>query len=474
MTTRRGARPNRLTRRQMLGAGVAGGAALTLLGGQSRIPGIAPGYAAAQEQTALRFWVPPGSPLYCEVQQEIAADYAAIDQTILWEEVQCLPGEVDDYFQAILAAIAAGNPPDAMIIWDTPVALGARDALLAIDDLMAASEHAQVDKWPEGLLASCQYAGQTYGLPVTAGLYGLWYNPNLFDEKGIPSDRESLPKTWDEMRQLSKEFTVWDGDRLVSAGFVPNNGEFNAFELEVWSALNGGTLYDAENQTYTIDSETNIEMMDFFVSWIDEEYRGDLALVRSSAGWSGYVTEDGLPPAYQAGNQAMLQQGSWLMGDFAAEVEPTFDNWNIGNHPVGPSGEASVSGYWPNWLALPAGATNPEAVFGYVDYMSAVGVEKWFNAIPDIPTNADAPDVLPQGVVDTRGEEFAAEIMAFWATQAEMATPMWDSPVQGFANDRLGQAVERILTKTGTPAEELAAAQADCQAELESLLAEQG
>jgi multiple sugar transport system substrate-binding protein len=109
-----------------------------------------------------------------------------------------------------------------------------------------------------------------------------------------------------------------------------------------------------------------------------------------------------------------------------------------------------------------------------VDYMSAVGVEKWFNAIPDIPTNADAPDVLPQGVVDTRGEEFAAEIMAFWATQAEMATPMWDSPVQGFANDRLGQAVERILTKTGTPAEELAAAQADCQAELESLLAEQG
>ena len=50
---------------------------------------------------------------------------------------------------------------------------------------------------------------------------------------------------------------------------------------------------------------------------------------------------------------------------------------------------------------------------------------------------------------------------------------MWDSPVQGFANDRLTQAVERILTKTAAPAEELASAQADCQAELESLLAEQ-
>ena len=106
--------------------------------------------------------------------------------------------------------------------------------------------------------------------------------------------------------------------------------------------------------------------------------------------------------------------------------------------------------------------------------MSAIGVEKWFSVIVDIPTNADAPDVLPQTVVESRGEEFAQEIMDFWARQAEMATPMWDSPVQGFANDRLTQAVERIMTKQAAPAEELAAAQQDCQAELESLLTEQG
>jgi ABC-type glycerol-3-phosphate transport system substrate-binding protein len=408
------------------------------------------------------------------VQQEIAADYAAQNQGVRFEEVQCLPGEDDDYFQAILAAIAAGNPPDGMVIWDTPVSLGARDALFPLDELMAASEHTQVEKWPEGLLASCQYEGQTFGLPVTAGLYGLWYNADLLAEKGIANDRESLPKTWDELRQLSKEFTVWDGDVLQSAGFIPMNADFSPFELPIWSALNGGQLYDATNQTYTVDAETNVEMMEFFVSWIDEEYRGDIGLVRSSGAWGGYVNEEGLPPAFQEGRQAMLQQGSWLMGDFAAEVEPVFDNWNIADHPVGPSGEESVSGYWPNWLAIPAGAANPDAVFGYLDYMSATGVEKWFAAIPDIPTNADAPDVLPQSVVESRGEEFAQEIMDFWARQAEIATPMWDSPVQGFANDRLTQAVERILTKQAAPAEELAAAQRDCQAELEALLAEQG
>jgi multiple sugar transport system substrate-binding protein len=471
MRTQRGDRSYRLNRRRLLGAGVAGSA---LLGLSSNPAGLLRSQAsAAQDQAALRFWVPPGSPLFCEVHQEIAADYAALNQAVRFEEVQCLAGETDDYFQAILAAIAAGNPPDGMVIWDTPVSLGARDALVPIDELMAASEHSQVEKWPAGLLASCQYNGQTYGMPVTSGLYGLWYNADLLAEKGIPNDRASLPKTWDELRQLSKEFTVWDGDVLVSAGFIPNNAEFSAYELPIWSALNGGQLYDAENQMYTIDSETNVEMMDYFVAWIDEEYKGDIGLVRSSAGWDGGVTEDGLPPAFQAGNQAMLQEGSWLMGDFAAEVEPVFSNWNVADHPVGPSGEKSVSGYWPNWLAIPAGAANPDAVFGYMDYMSAVGVEKWFSVIVDIPTNADAPNVLPQTVVESRGEEFAAEIMDFWAAQAEIATPMWDSPVQGFANDRLGQAVERILTKAGAPAEELAAAQQDCQAELEGLLAEQ-
>jgi ABC-type glycerol-3-phosphate transport system substrate-binding protein len=159
MRTQRGARSYRLNRRQLIGAGAAGTALLGLSSGPTGV--LRSSASAAQDQVALRFWVPPGSTIYCEVHQEIAADYAAANPSVRFEEVQCLPGETNDYFQAILAAIAAGNPPDGMVIWDTPVSLGARDALVPLDDLMAASEHAQVDKWPEGLLASCQYNGKT-------------------------------------------------------------------------------------------------------------------------------------------------------------------------------------------------------------------------------------------------------------------------------------------------------------------------
>jgi multiple sugar transport system substrate-binding protein len=471
MTTRRGDRAIRLNRRQMLGASVAGGAALAGLAAPGSLPGPAPWSAAAQEPVVLRFWLPGGSPVYCDVHNEIARDYSQLVPTIGFEEIQCGVGEGEDFIQILLGSIAAGNPPDATVIWDTPVSLGVQGALMPIDERMAASEYAKVENWPAGLLSSCQFGGVTYGLPVTSGLYGIWYSEELLESKGISPAREDFPKTWDDLRAMSKEFTVWDGDTLAVAGFIPIM--FNAFEpdtLAIWSALNGSQLFDAENQTYTIDAEPNVAVMDYFISWLDEEYRGDINLVRNSGSWNAYANDEGMPPAFQEGRQFSLEGGSWVMGDYAAEIEPVATRWNVASYPVGPGGETTKSGFWPNWIAIPTGSAHPDEAFGYLDYLSGVGAAKWFSVVPDIPTNTMVPEVLPQIVVDTRGEEFAADIMAFWDEQAAVSTAMWNSPVENFARDQLIRAMERILTKAATPQEGLAEAQAACQAELEKVL----
>ena len=44
------------------------------------------------------------------------------------------------------------------------------------------------------VLASCRFAGKTYGLPVTAGSCGLWYNRDMFEHKGIPAGRDDFPQ----------------------------------------------------------------------------------------------------------------------------------------------------------------------------------------------------------------------------------------------------------------------------------------
>lgn len=459
----RGARSSTLNRRQVIGAGLGAGALLAAGGS---------GFARAQEPVVLRFWTPGGSPIFCDVHNEITQDYAAITPGVTFEEVQCGVGEMEDFIQVLLASVASGTPPDATILWDTPVSLGARGALEPLDELMAASTYAKAENWPPGLLSSCQFRGVTYGLPVTAGLYGIWYNVDALDAKGIPSDRASFPKTWDELRAMSQEFVEIDGDVIANAGFIPVGWNYadDTVTLEIWAALNGGTLYDADNQRYTIDSESNVEVMQYMLDWLDEQYNGDINMVRNSWWWNGYASPDGLPPAFQAGHQVFMQQGSWVMGDYAADTEPVVTNWNIAPYPVGPGGTASVSGYWPNWLVMPKGSAHPAEMFGYLDYLSAVGVEKWFSAVVDIPVNTEAEQILPQSVVDARGEDFAADIMTFWTEQAAIATRMWDSPVQNFSNDQLARALERIMTKQASVQDALAEAQAASQAELESVL----
>ncbi len=464
MKTRRDtAHGSHINRRDLLkSAGIGGGMVIATTGAM-----LAPGRMVLAQDITLSFWTPGGSPAFCDMQNAVAANYTADNPGINFEEVQCGVGEGDDYTQVFLAAIAAGNPPDATVLWSTPVSYGARGALVAIDDFMANSTYAQAENWPTGILESCRFEGQTFGLPVAAGMYGMWYNRELFESKGIPSDRASFPKTWDELRQLSKEFTSWDGDYLESAGFVPLR---DTITLPIWSTLNGAQLYDAPNQTYTINADSNVAMMEYMVQWLDEDFKGDINLVEQAGSWAAYPDDEGQPPAFQEGRLAVCETGSWMMGDFYQYNEPVFEAWDVAPYPVGPSGTDSVSGYWPNWLAIPKGAEHVEEAFAYLDFMSGEGIVEWFATVPDMPTNTKVPEVVPQIVVERRGEEFASEIMGFFRSLAQNATAMWNSPVEDFANDQLSVAVEKILTKASSPADALGEAQNAAQQELESFL----
>ncbi len=452
------AKTGALSRRGFLQGTAASAAAMMAL----------PGGAFAQVKGELLLWLPGGSDLFCKVQTGLLADWVAKSDGLTASSTVCGLGQDTAYNQALIGAITGGTPPDLALLWDAPVSLGTQGAFLALDDMMAKSI-ISIDTWPGGLLASVQFKGQTFGLPVAAGIYSMWYNAELFESKGIKSDRASFPKTWAEMRALSKEFTVWDGDTLKVAGFMPHR---ESESLAIWSALNGGKLYDSVNFKYTLDSEENIEMFNFFLDWLNEEYKGDINLVdRSGSFGSGYASgTTGQPSAFREGRLAGLHSGSWLMGDIW-DPAPTFSRWDLAEHPVGPSGTATVSGVWPNWLVIPANSLNPQAAFDYLTYLSTEGAVIWFENVPDIPTNSLVKLAPPKILVEHRGEEFAKDATAFFGEQAKIVTPMWDSPVQGFGNDQIELAIEKIYTKAATPKDALAEAQVASQAELDRVLA---
>lgn len=477
--------PRKLNRRDFLRlAGLTGGASIlaSCASGESPAveePGTAPEEAAeeeapAQEQVALTFWTPGGSDQYCAGFTTIAENYMAENPDIIMNETQCNPtGE--NYTEVLLANIAAGNPPDATIVWSSPVTYAVRSALEPLDDAMAASKNSGVENWPPGVLASCQWQGVTYGLPAAAAPYAMYYNVDLFEEKGISSDPADFPKTWDEMRRLSKEFTTWDGDLLTTAGFIPWGGPADfygmAVEFVIWSNTNGGGTFDAANLKYTINSEQNIEMMRYAVEWWEEEYKGDLIKVSTSANWNAYADGEGRPPAFQEGIYAMHNNGYWIATDmYAAEMK--IERWNVAPYPVGPSGTKTASGYWPNWLVIPKGVPHKQESFDYLDYMVVDGMRVWFGIVPDLPANKKFPvDFVPPNLIDKVGETFATEVNTFFHNQLnEYAVAMWNSPVEDFYLDQLSVALEQIISKTATPEEALGAVQTACQDELDKLL----
>ena len=450
----------------------AGAAALAACGPAGSTPTPAGGATGAAPTTAagqvtISFWTPGGSDTFCQGFDTIGANFTQVEPSILVTK-ECNAGGVEDYNTVLQAAIAAGNPPDSTIIWTSPVAYAAINAVEPLDDMMATSKYSQVENWPAAVLESCRWNGKVYGLPVAAGSYGIFFNQEAFEAKGIPSGRADFPKTWDELRRLSAEFVQWDGDTLVSAGFLPF---YDNVLLNIWSALNGSQLYDSANKKYTIDSEQNVEMMQFALDWLDEQYKGDWVKVQASDNWGGYADANGRPPAFQEGRLAMHDSGFWFTGDMYGSEFKDWSRWEVAQFPVGPSGSKTVSGYWPNWLVIPKGSKHVAEAFKYLDYMSAEGIKVWFSAVPDLPTNKLVPtDLIPQLVIEKRGQEFAADATAFFHQQLEIATPMWNSPVVEFGHDQISNAIDAVLNKTATPKDALTAAQQASQAELERVL----
>ena len=361
--------------------------------------------------------------------------------------------------EALLARIAAGNPPDTSVIYSTPAELAARGALMALDEMMATAKTAKKDAFFEAPLKSCQWQGKTYGLPASAGAGAIFLNVKMFKDKGISTKREDFPKTWDDVKALSKEFVVKNADKIETAGLVP----WTASWLNpVWSALNGGQIFDAQAGKYTLDSENNVQWLQYWVQWLDEQYGGDIEKFNTSGQWGDTYAGN----AFQANQQAMALGGSWETTD----SDIPFD-WEVVKLPYGPQGQKSVTGFWPNWFVVPTGSKHPNEGFQFIEYFATEGWEIWYRLITDTPAwKAFPPEVLTTKMVGKIGQERARDVHQFFADYLNDATEMWNSPVESFASDTINAAIDEVLHKQKKPQDALKEAQTICQAKLEEVV----
>lgn len=122
---------------------------------------------------------------------------------------------ISDYLPALQSAVAAGTPPDVFGPHVHAVQYGTSGITL---DLASALGKSFTDQFFPSTSTAFQSGGKQYAVAWMAQTFGVFYNPQIFDQAGV-----SVPETWDDLIQVADQIKSKTG--LIPSALVnsPNN-----------------------------------------------------------------------------------------------------------------------------------------------------------------------------------------------------------------------------------------------------------
>jgi ABC-type glycerol-3-phosphate transport system substrate-binding protein len=377
----------------------------------------------------------------------------------------------DNFAPVLKSRMGSSNPPDAIIVSvDSLSDMITQGLLDPLDELLSQSQYSGVENWPAGLMRGATRDGKVHGLPLVTAPFALYYNTALFEKKGVPAKREDFPKTLDELRRLSKTFTEWRGDALVSAGFLP---KVSGADLPQWFAVNGGGMYDADAGKFVINQDRNVQITEFLLDWHREEYRGVASRARSTVGFSSQSPYFELPPAFSSSALAMEISSVTVTETLARRATGDIAKaWNVAPFPAGPGADKPASFGFTLWGMIPKGARVRDDAFKYLDFVGGRGLAEL--PVTELGTLIAANKTVEQTVISpalekARDTAFATDLLAFFRQQAQAMTTLDDSPITNFASGVLTLNFDDVLTGKARAREALDATQKMCQDRLDQL-----
>jgi multiple sugar transport system substrate-binding protein len=269
----------------------------------------------------------------------------------------------------VLTAILSGNPPD-IVSQFVPVAKWAsRMALMPLDKFIERDNY-DLSIYFEDNLKEMKWQNHIFALPISTASYAFFYNKRLFREVGL--DPEKPPKTWDEVKAISKRFDKKNSKgQLVRTGFFPFfTSSTVASQMTSPTAMlmawEKGANFLVNNGTKVcLSSPEIIEPL----QWI-ADYYSDYSLDEVSAFVAGFGYAD--QHCFVSEKMAMMVLSSTFPEhieryhpdlDYGISMIPTFEGCPI----------ASSSGCF--WVAIPRGTKHPEEAWEFIKYMMSKEVQ---------------------------------------------------------------------------------------------------
>lgn len=286
----------------------------------------------------------------------------------------------DDQRTVIQTRLRGPNPPD-LFGYDTgPGFAGVLAKADLLYDLGPAYEQYGWDiyDWAQQRVT---YDGVLSGVPGSVEELGVYYNKDLFDEKGFEE-----PQTLDELLQIAEEFKA-DGLTPFAFGDEPKWPAGHIFSIGVSNMLGPDGL---DNILYGNGKWNDPEVVEaievMFTDMVEREfYPPDVNAI---------TYEDGNALFY-GGQAAMTITGTWLVSEIRQEVGNTFE---VGFFPFPAIDDTGIHppGGLGGGLFVAANTEEPEATLKLVDY---------FLSEPFLQANLELTNTIPALPIDTEGLE---------------------------------------------------------------------
>jgi multiple sugar transport system substrate-binding protein len=128
--------------------------------------------------------------------------------------------------------------------------------------------------------------GNTYAVPVSTDVRGLWYNKDVMEQAGLGRDWQ--PETWQDILDACAAIKENCDDDVVPIWFACSNTEAEATSMNTFEMLlygTGETLVDESTGVWNVTGQGITDSLNFIQTCKDEGYIGTLSEVFDASDW---------------------------------------------------------------------------------------------------------------------------------------------------------------------------------------------
>ncbi|MEZ4865035.1 MAG: sugar ABC transporter substrate-binding protein [Caldilineaceae bacterium] len=434
--------PGKFSRRDLMRGGLAATAAGALLPLLTACPvAPAPGAAPASSEAAgpeeiemLAFWW-SDSPRDAKV---LTDTFTAFEERhpgvkITFDDTSA------NHLEKLMTNMAAGTPPDIFAVhvaWMVQVANAGQ--LVDWTPYAEANPAANLDDYFPAQLGFYSYNGGLYALPYYSGPSCIWYNEDIFREKGLKTPWEHEQEgtwTWETLIDLARQTTGGEGmERTLGWDAAQNPHNIHYYLCVPWWT-SGVEFINKDETEWQFDQEEIINV----IQWHQDMALKDKSLVMPA-------DLQGITRMFDTGRLAI----AW--GIKAHAVSIPGDNFTVGHAPTpkGPAGRINRDG--PNGVGSATGSKYKDLAFEFGLFMGGEeGAPTYLASGRSFPVRQSLKD--SKYFYDALRPFERAEVHL----EAAQTVRNWRNPGQAAEWQRVFKAaIDEILLGQAQPAEALA------------------